>query len=222
VQNRVSNNVGGVKDFLSTQQHALEEGRHFARVEDVPIQPSSLAIGLQSGIQSGPCVSSIAVSTMIPRSNSSLRRSGTPQSIARCFTAHYGHVRAVPRADRSFSSACSPLPCASSSSAEWLACGSSRPSQSSARVASPEGPSHERMQCHGIRTVRKAALIDRGRGNGLLTTFSGAASVNGGNRRPLKGRIYLERARACLLPLDVTNVADALFQCSDVFLESVC
>jgi hypothetical protein len=35
----VSDNVGGVKFFLSTQQHALNEERHFALAEEVPFQP---------------------------------------------------------------------------------------------------------------------------------------------------------------------------------------
>src|SRR6266481_7602564 len=59
------------------------------------------------------------------------------QSIARCSTAHHGDFRAVPRADRTFLPARSPIPCASSRTAEWLTCGPSLPSQSSARVASP-------------------------------------------------------------------------------------
>ena len=91
----------------------------------------------RSGTQSDPCISSIATSTMILSSNSSVRRSGTPQSISRCSTAHHGDVRAVPRADRIFLPARSPIPCASSSTSEWLACAPSRPSQSSARAASP-------------------------------------------------------------------------------------
>jgi hypothetical protein len=33
LKNRVSDNVGGVKQFLSTLQHALVEERHFALVE---------------------------------------------------------------------------------------------------------------------------------------------------------------------------------------------
>ena len=33
MQNRVSDNVGGVKQFLSTLRHALGEERHFALVE---------------------------------------------------------------------------------------------------------------------------------------------------------------------------------------------
>ena len=73
-KNRLSNNVGGVKHFLSTQQHALEEERHFALVEDVPIQPKP-ARNQCSGLdlQSDPCISSIATSTMILSSNSPVK-----------------------------------------------------------------------------------------------------------------------------------------------------
>jgi hypothetical protein len=35
VKHRLSDNVGGVKQFLSTLQHALVEERHFALVEAV-------------------------------------------------------------------------------------------------------------------------------------------------------------------------------------------
>jgi hypothetical protein len=134
-KHRLSNNVGGVKHFLSTQQHALEEERHFALVEGVPYPTKARSQSLfRSGTQSDPCISSIALSIMIPSSNSPVRRSGTPQSIARCFTAHHGDVRAVPRADRICLPARSPIPCASSSTAEWLACGPSRPWRSSVRV----------------------------------------------------------------------------------------
>ena len=38
-QHRLSNNVGGVKHFLSVLLRALRRARHFALVEDVPIQP---------------------------------------------------------------------------------------------------------------------------------------------------------------------------------------
>jgi hypothetical protein len=38
-KNRISNNVGGVKHFLSELRRALEQERHFALVEDVPYQP---------------------------------------------------------------------------------------------------------------------------------------------------------------------------------------
>jgi hypothetical protein len=35
----VSDNVGGVKLFSTTLLHALEQERHFALVEEVPLQP---------------------------------------------------------------------------------------------------------------------------------------------------------------------------------------
>jgi hypothetical protein len=38
-KHRLSNNVGGVKHFLSTLWHMLREERHFALVEELPIQP---------------------------------------------------------------------------------------------------------------------------------------------------------------------------------------
>jgi hypothetical protein len=37
--NRLSDNVGGVNHFLSVLTRALRRARHFALVEDVPIQP---------------------------------------------------------------------------------------------------------------------------------------------------------------------------------------
>jgi hypothetical protein len=36
---RLSDNVGGVNQVSSTRQHALGEERHFALVEELPIQP---------------------------------------------------------------------------------------------------------------------------------------------------------------------------------------
>ena len=56
--NRLSDNVGGVKQFSSTRQHALEEERHFALVEDVPIQPR-LARNQYSGLELGPTHASL-------------------------------------------------------------------------------------------------------------------------------------------------------------------
>jgi hypothetical protein len=35
-KHRVSDNVGGVKQFLSTLWHALEEERHFALADGLP------------------------------------------------------------------------------------------------------------------------------------------------------------------------------------------
>jgi hypothetical protein len=47
LQNRLSNNVGGVKQFSRTLQHALEEERHFALVEMCRSNQGSLAIKFQ-------------------------------------------------------------------------------------------------------------------------------------------------------------------------------
>src|SRR5271170_6893214 len=80
--NRLSDNVGGVKHFLSTLQPALREERHFALVDGVAF-PSvgSLVIVFRSGTQSGPCTSSVATAIMITTSDSSLKRSGTPNQL---------------------------------------------------------------------------------------------------------------------------------------------
>ena len=82
-KNRVSDNVGGVKHFLSARLHALREERHFALVDGVAF-PSvgSLVIVFRSGTQSGPCTSSVATAIMITTSDSSLKRSGTPNQLA--------------------------------------------------------------------------------------------------------------------------------------------
>src|ERR1700686_1215693 len=61
------------------------------------------------------------------------------QSITRCLTAHLGDFRAVPRANRTFSTARSPIPCATSSTSEPPVSGSLRPWQSSALAALPSG-----------------------------------------------------------------------------------
>ena len=76
------NNVGGVKQFLSTLLRALEEERHFALVEDVPYPTKARSQSVfRSGTQSDPCISSITTSIMITSSNSSVRRSGTPNQL---------------------------------------------------------------------------------------------------------------------------------------------
>jgi hypothetical protein len=42
-KHRVSDNVGSVKQFANTLQHALEEERHFALVEAVAFAPPTQA-----------------------------------------------------------------------------------------------------------------------------------------------------------------------------------
>ena len=75
----VSDNVGGVKHFSSTLQHALREERHFALMDGVAFPTvGSLVIVFRSGTQSDPCISSVTTSIMITTSNSSAKRSGLP------------------------------------------------------------------------------------------------------------------------------------------------
>src|SRR5690242_11867867 len=75
-EHRFSDNVGGVKQFSSTLQHALEEERHFALVENSAVSNhGSLVIVFRSGTRSDPCISSVATAIMITTSNSSIKRS---------------------------------------------------------------------------------------------------------------------------------------------------
>ena len=59
------------------------------------------------------------------------------QSITRCSTAHHRDFRAVPRANRTFSTARNPIPCATSSTDEPPVSAPSRPWRSSVLAASP-------------------------------------------------------------------------------------
>ena len=56
--NRISNNVGSVKHLLSVLLRALRRARHFALVEDVPIQPR-LARNQYSGRELSPTHASL-------------------------------------------------------------------------------------------------------------------------------------------------------------------
>src|ERR1700704_4273349 len=60
-------------------------------------------------------------------------------SITRCSAAHHGDVRAVPRANRTFSTARNSIPCATSSTDELQVYGPWRPWQSSVPAAGPGG-----------------------------------------------------------------------------------
>jgi hypothetical protein len=83
-KNLVSDNVGGVKQLLSTLRRALEQKRHFALVEVVALlyQPR-LARNQYSGQELGPthAISSSATAIMITTSNSSVKRSGMPNQL---------------------------------------------------------------------------------------------------------------------------------------------
>src|SRR5437899_10128909 len=61
------------------------------------------------------------------------------QSITRCFTAHHRDFRAVPRANRTFSTARNPIPCTSSSKGEPPVCAPGPPWRFSVRAASSGG-----------------------------------------------------------------------------------
>src|ERR1017187_8055666 len=58
LKHRLSNNVGGVKHFLSVPIRALRRARHFALVEDVPIQPKP-ARNQYSGLELSPTHASL-------------------------------------------------------------------------------------------------------------------------------------------------------------------
>src|ERR1039458_3605579 len=71
-----------VKHFLSVLTRALRRVRHFALVENVPIQPKARSQSvIRSGTQSDPCISSVTPSIMITSSNSSVKRSGIPSQL---------------------------------------------------------------------------------------------------------------------------------------------
>src|SRR5712671_5378457 len=61
------------------------------------------------------------------------------QSITRCFTSHHRDFRAVPRANRTFSTARNPIPCASSSKGEPPVCAPGPPWRFCDRAASSGG-----------------------------------------------------------------------------------
>src|SRR5580693_9336555 len=61
------------------------------------------------------------------------------QSITRCSTTHHRDFRVVPRANRTFSSARNPIPCATSNTDEPRASGPWRPWRSSFLAAWPGG-----------------------------------------------------------------------------------
>jgi hypothetical protein len=58
LQNRVSDNVSGVKQFVSTRQHALGEERHFALVDGVGFATLGSRV-IVSGIRPRRCASQL-------------------------------------------------------------------------------------------------------------------------------------------------------------------
>src|SRR5580704_4861594 len=139
-QHRVSDNVGPCQALLSALLHALEEERHFALVEGFAFPAvGSLVIVFRSGTQSDPCISSVATRDHDYYFELLVIEERDAQSITRCWTAHHRDFRAVPRANRTCSTADSPTPDASSSTNEPPACGPSPPWQFSVPAASSGG-----------------------------------------------------------------------------------
>src|ERR1019366_4202311 len=70
----ISDKVGGVKYFLSVLIRALRRARHFALVENVPIQPRLARNQFQVRNSVRPMISSVTTSIMIVNSNSPVTR----------------------------------------------------------------------------------------------------------------------------------------------------
>jgi hypothetical protein len=81
-KHRLSNNVGGVKHLLSVPVPCTPKSAISLSLKMCQVQPKLARKSVfRSGTQSDPCISSIATSTMILSSNSSVRRSGTPSQL---------------------------------------------------------------------------------------------------------------------------------------------
>ena len=111
-----------VKHFLSVLLRALRRARHFALVEG-PAIPTKGPLVIVSGLNSVRPMHLFG-HTFDHDYYFELPRKGErdTQSITRCFTSHLRDVRAVPRANRTFSTAHNPIPSASSSKGEPPVC----------------------------------------------------------------------------------------------------
>ena len=111
----ISNNVGSVKQLLSTQLRALEEERHFALV--VGLRFPTWARFNRSGQELSPTQPSLRSLTaiMITCSNSPALGSGMPNHYVGDLLHTIGDVRALPRANRAFAIGRSRSPDATSS-----------------------------------------------------------------------------------------------------------
>src|SRR6266852_239120 len=146
-KNRLSDNVVPVKYFLGVLTRALRRARHFALVEAVPYQPKARSQSV-SGQELSPTHASLRSTTsiMITTSNSPVKGSGIPQSITRCLTSHHRDVQVVPRANRTFSLARNPIPCASSSKGEPPVFAPLPPWRFSVRAASSGGHTYSAIR----------------------------------------------------------------------------
>src|SRR5450432_2318147 len=116
------------------------EERHFALIEALPYPTQRLA---RNRFQARNSVRPMHLfgHTLDHDYYFELPREGErdTQSITRCSTSHHRLIRVVPRANRTFSTARNPIPCASSSTSERPVCAPSRPWRSSVLVASSDG-----------------------------------------------------------------------------------
>jgi hypothetical protein len=97
-ENRESDNVGGVNDFLSTPLHALEKERHFALVDKLcATNPGSLVIYFRSGNSVRPMHlfdHNLDHDYYFELPGEEER---DPQSVTRCSSAHHRDLRSLPR-----------------------------------------------------------------------------------------------------------------------------
>src|SRR5580704_7432583 len=128
-----------VKHFLSVLLRALRRARHFALVEG-PVIPTKGSLVIVSGLNSVRPMHLFG-HTFDHDYYIELPRKGErdAQSITRCFTSHQRDFRAVPRANRTSSTARNPIPCASSSKGEPPVCAPGPPWRFSVRAASSGG-----------------------------------------------------------------------------------
>src|ERR1700732_4964846 len=139
--NRLSDNVAPVKHFLGVLTRALRRARHFALVEGsaIPTNPFQVRNSVRPMHLFGH--------TFDHNYYFELPSEGKrdAQSIARCFTSHHDDFQAVPRANRTLSTAHNPIPCASSSKGEPPVCAPWPPWRFSVRAASSGG--HTTLSC---------------------------------------------------------------------------
>jgi hypothetical protein len=162
VINHLSHNVGGVKHFEAHSSEHSEKSAISLCGWSASSNPGSLVI--VSGQELGPTHASHRSLTaiMITTSNSSMKEERDAQSITRCSTAHHGDFRALPRANRTFSTAGNSIPYASSRTGERRAGG---PLQTFAIFRPRRSTSCKYLLRHSgrLRTVTCAASTSRKR-----------------------------------------------------------
>jgi hypothetical protein len=152
-----------VKHVSSALRHALKAERHFALVDGVAF-PTAGSLVNRFQVRNSVRPMHLFGHNRDHDYYFELPRKGErdPQSISRCYTAHHGDVRVVPRAKRTFSTARNPIPYATSKTDEPLVCGPWRPWRSCAprRIAR-----WKYLLCHSgsLRTVTCAASTSKNR-----------------------------------------------------------